>query len=392
LQLKLNVVFFNSKTFLNKELISALSRRPDVHVVCVDIPVLPPKDAAERIFSQLRQHLPALVISLNDAGFDQAGALSSLIASSGSYMVNWYYDDPLYEQIFYKRLIKDFSRRIDFVSEDSFVPLLAAKGHNAHFLPLATDLEYFNTHTALRDKTYDLAFVGNSSLEFLDSVITKEMQEEMERFKSLLARLKQVYYHDPRGNLRHYLESHADEWELNLTMDRDRFLFAMIWMVGYLYRRDFVVDLANTYKDRFMCFGDLYWSNFVPKSQVSTDAMYYKNLCSYYRSTKINININRVQTLTSFTQRIFDCKASGAFLLTDKRLMNTRCFVAEGNDREIVEYESLDHCKKLIDYYLEHEDERNEIALAGREKVLARHTYDNRLEEMLLTARQTWGF
>jgi spore maturation protein CgeB len=389
---KLNVVFFNSKTFLNKELLAALGRREDVRTVCVDIPVLPPGDTAASLFSQLKPHLPALVISLNDAGFDKAGALSSLIASTGSYLVNWYYDDPLYEHIFYKRAINNLSRRIDFVSEDSFVPLLAAKGHNAHFLPLATDPSFFNTDTAQQDSTYDIAFVGNSSLEFMDSVMTEQMQKELQKFKSLLVRLKDAYFHNPRENLREYLQSHSQEWENKISLDRERFIFAMVWMVGYLYRRDFVVDLANTYLDRFMCFGDLYWSNFIQKSRVSTDAMYYKNLCSYYRSTKINININRVQTLTSFTQRIFDCKASGAFFITDKRLMNSRYFLTQGDDREIVEYDSLDHCKKLIDYFLIHDDERQHIALAGREKVLARHTYDNRLQEMLSIAKRTWGF
>ncbi len=394
--MKLNVVFFNSRTFLKKELLAALKRRPDIHTLSVEIPVLPPADSAEAVFEQLRPFLPGIVVSLNDAGFDQAGVLSRRIAETGSYVLNWYYDDPLYERIYNNRVIADLSRRIDFVSEASFVPFLAARGHTAHFLPLATDPAFFNTDIpiddALHNPTYAISFVGNSSLEFMDSIITEQAQKELDKFKPLLVRLKNIYFRNPRENLRDYLQSHSDEWEKKLAIDRERFVFAMVWMVGYLYRRDFVVDLANAYKDRFMCFGDAYWTKFISKSQVSADAMYYKNLCSYYRSSKINININRIQTLTSFTQRIFDCKASGAFLLTDRRAMNNRYFVTEGADRELVEYDSLAHCRELIDYYLSHDEERERIALAGRNKVLSLHTYDNRLEEMLSTARKKWGF
>jgi spore maturation protein CgeB len=386
-----NVIFFHSKTFLNKEVLSALKRRTGIHTLCVDIPLLPPADAARTIFEQLKPHLPAIVVSLNDAGFDQAGVLGSLLAETGSFQLNWYYDDPLYEHIFYKRTITNLSQRIDFVSEDSFVPLLAARGHNAHFLPLATDPSYFNTNTPLRDHAYDIIFVGNSSIEFMDRLLTPPLQQELDKSQQLLAQLKSMYNNDPCTDLRAWLLSHRDTWPSPLSIDPDAFVFAMIWMVGYMYRKDFIIEVANTYADRFTCFGDLYWTKFIRESQVSADAMYYKNLCSYYRSSRINININRIQTLTSFTQRIFDCKASAAFLLTDRRLMNTRYFVTSGPDTELVEYDSLDHCKKLIDYYLSHDDERRRIACAGRDKVLAHHTYDNRVDEMLSVASKTWG-
>jgi spore maturation protein CgeB len=386
----LNAVFFNSKTFLNKELINALKRRNDIHTLSVDIPVLPPPQAAPAVFEQLKPFLPAIVISLNDAGYDQAGALSSLLAGSGCFQLNWYYDDPLYEHIFCKRALPDRSRRIDFVSEKSFVPMLAEKGFTPHFLPLATAPEFFNTDGPAPGFKYDISFVGNSSLSFLDSISLPEVQQELNRSTRLLARLRDMYRANPRENIRGWLYSHPDEWKGNIAIDADVFVFVMQWMVGYFYRKDFVAALADAYRERFMCFGDIYWTKFINPAQVSTDAMYYTNLCSYYRRTKINININRIQTLTSFTQRIFDCKASGAFLLTDKRQLNSEYFVTEGENREFVEYTSLAHCKRLIDYYVTHDEERERIALAGREKVMKNHTYDNRVEEMMQVVRIKW--
>ncbi len=389
--MQLQVIFFSSKTFLNKELTAALKRCSDIRLLCVDIPVLPPVNTAEAIFEQLKPFLPAIVVSLNDAGFDQAGVLGSLLASSGSFLLNWYYDDPLYEAIFYKRKISDKTSRIDFVSEETFVPLLAQNGFNSHFLPLATDPEYFNTNAGPVPFKYEMSFVGNSSMQFMDSIITEAMQKELEGFKALLYHLKKMYYANTQTDIRRYLLAHRREWENSITVDQEVFVFAMVWMIGYMYRKDFIVDLAQSYKDRFKCFGDIYWSNFIDKSLVSTDAMYYKNLCEYYRATKINININRIQIQTSFTQRIFDCKASGAFLLTDKRMLNSKYFNTSGAEQELVEFDSLSHCKKLIDFYLVHDQERNKIAANGREKVLANHTYDNRVTEMLEIAKKTWN-
>jgi spore maturation protein CgeB len=387
----LNVLFFNARTFLNKEVQSALRRRSDIHTLSAEVPVYPPPDAAQSVFDQLAPFLPAVVVSLNDAGYDSAGVLSSLLAQSGSFQINWYYDDPLYEHIYYKRALPDLRRRIDFVSEQSFAPLLRDKGFNAHFLPLAAAPEYFNMNGPAPAHKYDISFVGSSSLQFMDGITTEPVQNELDKFKPLLARLRDSYNRNPRQSIRDWLYKHDSEWRSRVAIDPDAFVFVMQWMVGYLYRKDFVVDIARTYKQRFICLGDIYWSRFMDPALVSTDALYYTNLCSYYRSCKINLNINRIQTLTSFTQRIFDCKASGAFLLTDRRALNSEYFVTEGENREFVEYTSLSHCKELIDHYLIHDDERERIALAGRENVLKNHTYDNRIEEILALAKKTWG-
>jgi spore maturation protein CgeB len=386
----INILFFSSKTFLKTELINAFKRRNDINLIIFEVPVLPSQNEVIEIFDKIKQFLPAIVFSLNDAGYDHAGKLGELIAKSGSYQINWYYDDPLYEHIFYKRVFPDFSKRIDFVSEFSFVNILKAKGFNAFFLPLATDLEFFNINGNKPVYKYDISFVGSSSLSFLDDITPPNIQNEVDKFIPLLKRLKEIYYNNPQENIKEWLYNHKIEWQDKISIDPDVFVFVMQWLVGYFYRKDFIVSLASHFGKKFMCFGDIYWTKFIDPTQVSTDACYYTNLCWYYRSTKVNININRIQTQTSFTQRIFDCKASGAFLLTDKRLLNSKYFITEGPNQEIVEYYSLNHCIELINYYLVHEEEREQISMAGRDKVLNFHTYDNRVEEILETAKRIW--
>jgi spore maturation protein CgeB len=386
----MNVVFFKSKTFCAQEVENALKKRRGINLLISSIPPQISPQAAQSVFDQLKSHVPAIIISINNAGYDLQGALSDLIVSSGSYQCNWFTDDPFYEDIFYNRRLPNFKNRLDFVSEESFITPMKEKGYSAHFLPLAVDPLYFNTY-ALKEYARDCAFVGNSSEIFLDSLITKEAEGALQRHTALLSKLKAMYQDNPRDvDIKKYLRENPSLWP-NIAMEKERFLFCMEWLVGYFYRRDFIVEMANSLKGRFLCFGDPYWSKYLDKAQVSTDARYYANLCSYYRSTKVNLNINRIQIKTSFTQRIFDCKAGGAFVLTERRPLNKSFFVTEGDKKELVEFSSWQECLKLIDYYCEHDEEREAIAMAGRDKVLAEHTYDNRIEQIFETCGKEWG-
>ena len=79
---------------------------------------------------------------MNNARTDFQGALCDLIASSGSFLCNWFLDNPFYEDIFCKRQTPAAKNRIDFVSEESFVPAFRQRGRKAYFLPLAVDPLY----------------------------------------------------------------------------------------------------------------------------------------------------------------------------------------------------------------------------------------------------------
>ena len=267
---------------------------------------------------------------------------------------------------------------------------MTSRGFTAFFLPLATDPTYFNTDAEI-NYGRDLAFVGNSSCEFLDSLVTEERASELEKILPLQVQLKKLYYENQRFNIYRYLCENRILWEGKTKLDSRQLVFIAEWLTGYFYRRDFIKSIAQAYGSRFTCFGDPYWQNIIDPSLVSTDACYYTSLCSYYRSTRVNLNVNRIQIRASFTQRIFDCAASGAFLLTDRRECNERFFQVSGEGREIVQFDSLEHCCKLINYYLEHEQERIRITEAARKRVLANHTYSIRLSQLMEVSRRVWG-
>ena len=50
---------------------------------------------------------------------------------------------------------------------------------------------------------------------------------------------------------------------------------------------------------------------------------------------------------------------------------------------EVIPYESADECAEKVQYYLENENERKSIALAGQKRTLNEHTYHHRMEELI---------
>lgn len=55
------------------------------------------------------------------------------------------------------------------------------------------------------------------------------------------------------------------------------------------------------------------------------------------------------------------------------------------NGRDIVWFDSIDDMLRKADYYLEHEEERLEIARLGHEKALREHSYEKRLAQITAT-------
>lgn len=113
---------------------------------------------------------------------------------------------------------------------------------------------------------------------------------------------------------------------------------------------------------------------------------------SYYNGAKIVINIHRSHNDKvhnknsrnlpglSINPRTYEIAACGAFQLTDIR-HDLNDLYTPG-----VEIETYASPKELIDkmvYYLNNEEQRKQVALKGLRKTLEKHTYQNRLHQLL---------
>lgn len=98
-----------------------------------------------------------------------------------------------------------------------------------------------------------------------------------------------------------------------------------------------------------------------------------------YNRSKININITLHCIESGIPQRVFDVLASGGFLITNYQREIEELFEI-GND--LVVYHDEDELISLVDYYIQHEDERRRIAINGQKKVFQKHGYENRFKEI----------
>ena len=78
--------------------------------------------------------------------------------------------------------------------------------------------------------------------------------------------------------------------------------------------------------------------------------------------------------------RLYEATGMGALLLTDAKRNLGELFEV---GREVLAYRDEDELVRLATHFLEHEDERAEIAAAGQARTLAEHTYEHRMQELV---------
>lgn len=99
-----------------------------------------------------------------------------------------------------------------------------------------------------------------------------------------------------------------------------------------------------------------------------------------FHLSKININTTTKPIRTGIPLRLWEIMGCGGFVLSNFQSEIPEYFEI---GKDLVTYSSQEEMLQLIDYYLEHEEERKEIAMNGYRKVKEGHTITERLKEML---------
>lgn len=103
---------------------------------------------------------------------------------------------------------------------------------------------------------------------------------------------------------------------------------------------------------------------------------FFHEAAEIYRKSKICFNTSAVDDIN---MRVFETMATGSFLLTEYVPTLPKLFK---NKKHLVWYKTVPEAIELAKYYLKHDKEREEIAKAGMEEVLKKHTYMKRIEKM----------
>ena len=100
-----------------------------------------------------------------------------------------------------------------------------------------------------------------------------------------------------------------------------------------------------------------------------------------WSQAKIGLNMMRGHK-AGMTERIANIMLSGACCLSDETVYLKEHFT-DGEDIVLFNRKELDDLPRKIKYLLEHDEEREKIAQAGRKKALQEHTWRKRAEQLL---------
>ncbi len=109
-----------------------------------------------------------------------------------------------------------------------------------------------------------------------------------------------------------------------------------------------------------------------------------KDMYNIFLSSKIVINNHSMmfldkENIYANNMRLYEATGCGALLITDYKENLKDIFEI---DKEVLAYKNVDELVEKMKYYLNNENVRKEIALAGQKRTLSEHTYFNRMKEL----------
>ena len=112
-------------------------------------------------------------------------------------------------------------------------------------------------------------------------------------------------------------------------------------------------------------------------------------MAEVYKQSKIVVNIGRDDYPQDANLRTFEAMAAGALLLTSLPSELTQLGFEDG--KHFLGFRIRDEIAPLVRKYLVNETARRQIAEAAREKVLREHTYDTRVQALLVHLERDSG-
>lgn len=317
-----------------------------------------------------------LVFSVNFAPL-----VAEVCKQHGILYVSWVYDAPLH--IRNLEALKYDTNRI-FFFDSIQAQEYQKQGIHAFHMPLAADLQFAEGLTErVREKGADIAMVGQLYQTeyknytailpervrgYLDGLLNAQMKVSGGYFLGelidlpLLEQCNEAFQKASDGTFQ--IGKRELEYMMACEMTgRERYL-AMALLSKY-----FKVELYSGDRDERL-------------SQVQQMGYvnYYHGMAEVFAGSRINLNISLKIIPSGVPLRIFDILGAGGFVLTNLQPELYELFTP---DKDLVIYEGLEDLYEKAAFYIAHDAERKKIAEQGHRTAAERHTFVQRIREML---------
>lgn len=393
---KPKLLLISSKYFLMGEVENACKDLGlDYHYILLGNEEIAHTDFVKQLLEEIVSFKPDALITLNHLGVDREGVLMDLINKLELPFISWFVDNPHLILYSYEGLTSPFLHIFTWDLDN--VPSLKARGFsNVYYLPLGTDATRFQP--ANKDKLIspswksEVSFVGNSMIDKVQKRL--DACSLPQKFYQDFFALAKTFIHSPKRIAEKFL---LDEGKKNFpaliqhyqdnfdTEEKLAFETGMTWEATRVYRLDCVRQILDFNP---LLVGDNGWNVFLREEKRPwrwhEPINYYDKLPYFYPHSTINFNCTSMQMKGASNQRILDVPAAGAFVLTDYREQMENMFDI---GKEIICYKNKEEIPDLIQFYLSHDKEREQIVQKGRERVLKCHTWTHRMDEILRTMK-----
>lgn len=311
--------------------------------------------------------------------------------------IGWVWDSPLltlYSQTIYN------SCNYIFIFDKALYNDLKLKGANSvYYMPLGADVDSLDQvitdDSDVKKYSSEISFVGNLYTEknFYDQI--NYLPDYLKGYLNgiMEAQLRIFGYNFLEELLTDTIMKEIKKYvKYNLGPDyfaSDAKIFSNLFLgqkVTALERVQVLDSLSRKYP--VQVYTDSKTSEILPRVNNKGYIDYYDVMPKVFKLSKINLNMTLRTIQTGIPLRIFDIMGSGGFLITNFQEELLDYFEP---DRDIVYYESLDDLTNKIEYYLNYEEERKQIAKNGYQKVKEYHNMIQRLEDMFYIVFQPEG-
>ena len=384
-----NILFLEWKSFGNEYIVREFKRQ-GYEVEMFSFPretedVRNGKELTEKLAMQIMQKRPAFVFSFN---YFPVAAIACK-ACKVKY-VSWVYDSPyilLYSQtVFYE------TNRI-FVFDSAEVAKFRQMGvKNIYYMPMAAATDTYDN--VIPDEQMHAEY--DSDITFIGSMYSETRQHMFRHLEKLddytrgylfglMGAQKNIYGMDIleeslTPEIIETMRKVCPVTEHGDGLETVEWVFANYFLarkVTAMERQEILACLSKKYEVKL----------FTPEQTpglVNVKNMgkldYYSQAPYAMKCAKINLNISLRSIHTGMPLRALDIMGCGGFLITNFQSDFLEYF-EPGVD--FVYYESIEDLERLVAYYLEHEEERRQIAQNGYKKAKECLAYGKQVEKIL---------
>lgn len=346
-------------------------------------------DTFKTLFTRtLQEYRPDCVLCIN-----YLSVLSDMCQNENVKYVCWVVDSPLLQM--YSTSIYNKCNYLFIFDEAQYNEFEAKEVQRIYYLPLSVNtnrLDAITLNEADADRyASDVSFVGRLyNNNRYDSI--KGLPAYVRGFVDglIMAQLKVTGFNLVERSLTPYFVSQFERYGAFHTADDIDIPKEKLIAHEFIDRKCTQIDRLRTLNTiSNMCDLTIFSDDnlqAIPKAKVAGPVSYIDEMPKVFKLSKINLSMTSKGIVTGIPLRVFDIVGAGGFLLTNYQFELEKYFEF---GKDIVVYYNMSDLEEKIKYYLEHEQERLEIAHNGYMKVKQYHQMSDKLKYIMDTVMES---